>query len=674
MTSPVVWPRLPFVAANIAMMFLAACRWPWDDSSPENTPPNVVSQAFSGIEDTLLDGKVFALDPDDTLVYSVVDSPDHGTLEFSGPGGAFRYLPSPNFNGGDSFRVQVEDSRGQRDTAIMGISISPVNDGPEAVDDVFADAADAPLHVLANDSDPDGQIPVVSLASGPEVGSATVASDGTIHLVLPEGFKGVTRFRYRLDDAGGLTSEANAVAFVGVKPFKVVYRGNDGIFIHDLLTTRRVSPVDAAQPPIVSMRVSTNGRGLVYRVYEDGSDRLMYVNLANPDVAIPAEPSITWGCASGCAAPKSRPELRDYQINADGSFVVSEWGQFNKNGYHSSVGIFDAGTGSAALVRQSNTPIEIPAHPQFNATGNRLYFVSRVSPDGGIIESKCAIVRMTLPTRAVARVSPAYSCLLSMRIYSVSNDESRIVDVPRSTMGGDSSSAYLVDPAKPDATARINLNSRPYFIVTDPTLSPDGQYVLLGAMPVIEWTATPPAILWLVQSPAPGTPRLVGDETSQTDAEVQGLSAARMMRRDSRALLVAMGGVPGTQNLFEVMFDDPSNPVRVNGDLAANELITSARYSPDGERFFYIRQEFQGNHRQLELTPRAAIGTSIVLSLPADQINSFELDPEGHVALITYAGSPGAPFALVNAAVPMTYLPLAGPDARSGWPAVVVPR
>ena len=103
--------------------------------------------------------------------------------------------------------------------------LAAVNDPPIAINDVIeADPTDA-VAVLANDSDVDGDALTVELRGTPLIGTATVNGDGTFALALPPGFKGFTKFDYRITDSAGITSDATAQVFVGIRSFSVFYHG-----------------------------------------------------------------------------------------------------------------------------------------------------------------------------------------------------------------------------------------------------------------------------------------------------------------------------------------------------------------------------------------------------------------------------------------------------------------
>jgi hypothetical protein len=58
-----------------------------------------------------------------------VDPPNHGTLTLD-TAGNFTYTPAANFNGLDSFIYQLCDIDNDCDTALVVITVTPVDDFP----------------------------------------------------------------------------------------------------------------------------------------------------------------------------------------------------------------------------------------------------------------------------------------------------------------------------------------------------------------------------------------------------------------------------------------------------------------------------------------------------------------------------------------------------------------
>jgi hypothetical protein len=76
-----------------------------------------------------------AADPDnDPVTWSISGAASHGTASASGTGSskAIGYTPAANYNGADSFVVQVSDGLGGFATITVNVVIAPVNDPPVA--------------------------------------------------------------------------------------------------------------------------------------------------------------------------------------------------------------------------------------------------------------------------------------------------------------------------------------------------------------------------------------------------------------------------------------------------------------------------------------------------------------------------------------------------------------
>ena len=111
------------------------------------------------------------------------------------------------------------------------VRLTVLNSPPEADDDTFTvleDATDAPLDVLGNDADPDGDDLTISIVEAPTNGTATVSDGGTpndptddVVLYTPSpDFFGTDAFTYLVDDGFGdpATSTETASVTVTVLP------------------------------------------------------------------------------------------------------------------------------------------------------------------------------------------------------------------------------------------------------------------------------------------------------------------------------------------------------------------------------------------------------------------------------------------------------------------------
>lgn len=153
-------------------------------------------------------------DPDgDTLTISSLTQPTRGTLHNNGDG-TVRYTPALDANGSDSFAYNVTDGNGGNATALVEITITPVNDEPLAAADlvVLDEDSSTVISVLLNDRDPDGDPLTVTAVEGAALGTVRIQPDGTLDYKPLSNANGNDSFSYTVSD-GTLTSSAS----VGIK-------------------------------------------------------------------------------------------------------------------------------------------------------------------------------------------------------------------------------------------------------------------------------------------------------------------------------------------------------------------------------------------------------------------------------------------------------------------------
>jgi VCBS repeat-containing protein len=197
--------------------------------SVANLAPAAVDDSGLTVEDTPFSGTVAANDGDtgpdnDPLSYSVVDQPANGTLIFF-PDGRYTYTPNADFNGTDSFTYRVDDGNGGTAMATVTLTITPVNDGPVAANDIFITAEDTPvtIDVRTNDIDIDGPPLTVTAIDGTAIaanqsvsvvgGSVRLNADGTLTFTPDANYNGAPQFTYTVSD-GTLTSTATVQGVV----------------------------------------------------------------------------------------------------------------------------------------------------------------------------------------------------------------------------------------------------------------------------------------------------------------------------------------------------------------------------------------------------------------------------------------------------------------------------
>ncbi|WP_263146729.1 Ig-like domain-containing protein [Pseudomonas sp. RIT-PI-AD] len=152
-----------------------------------NPAPTTANSAFSTAEDTPYSGALSASDSDgDALTFSVTQQPTHGNLVLNADG-SFTYTPAADYSGPDSFTYQVTDADGGIATAVVSLSVTPVNDAPATNGSIptqgAADGGSFYLNVGGNFSDADGDalsFSVSGLPAGLSLDPATGLISGTL--------------------------------------------------------------------------------------------------------------------------------------------------------------------------------------------------------------------------------------------------------------------------------------------------------------------------------------------------------------------------------------------------------------------------------------------------------------------------------------------------------------
>jgi VCBS repeat-containing protein len=148
-----------------------------------------------------------------SLTVAVAAPPLHGGLTLNSDG-SFLYVPVADFSGADSFTYQAGNGDDVA-TATVSVSVTAVNDPPQAAADTFATLEDVPLTifargVLANDADIDSAVIQAVIDAAPAHGVLSLKSTGEFTYTPSPDFSGIDNFTYRVSD-GVLTSNAATV-------------------------------------------------------------------------------------------------------------------------------------------------------------------------------------------------------------------------------------------------------------------------------------------------------------------------------------------------------------------------------------------------------------------------------------------------------------------------------
>ncbi|MGB4828854.1 MAG: Hint domain-containing protein [Paracoccaceae bacterium] len=205
-------------------------------------------------EDTPVVIDVLANDTDpngDPLSIHGTPTAGHGTVSVN-PDGTLTYTPDENYNGHDTITYMITDPDGNTATSTVAVTVTPVNDAPDAVDDLRSTPLDTAIiiPVLANDTDVDGDTLTVTGVGTSADGTVMLNPDGTVTFTPNTGFTGAATFTYDVSDGEGGTDTATVTVNVTGPGADGIVRGTAGADLidnnyHDPFDSDRVDANDA---------------------------------------------------------------------------------------------------------------------------------------------------------------------------------------------------------------------------------------------------------------------------------------------------------------------------------------------------------------------------------------------------------------------------------------------
>lgn len=627
-----------------------------------NAPPVLGSAALSTKQNKDLQGQVSATDPTgDALTFTVTANPTSGTLVSFSPSGAFVYRPAQGFLGDDTFRVQVSDA-GNNVAGVVNINVHPNRAPVAASDAVRADgAALAKITVLDNDTDADSDPLTITIEEGALAGTATVNADSSISIdSLPTGFKGVTRFKYRVTDSDAASAIGTAAVFVGVEPFRVVFagdpeaNGSPELFMSDLVA----DPTELTEATEGDMRLrgfaaSENGKTVAYR--REDRNNAASVDLGFVRTAAPIQRA-TVPLPAGATLPLAS--------NAE-QFIVSPDGQWialvARVGSVDAVYVLNVAT-PTALIKVSPANAVFASRLRFSRDSQRLFFLA--SPVAGGGSKSLYTVTPTGPSTTVpvsAISDPATTD--DVFDYSIAaNQISILIDANR----GGRQALFFIDARQLQAETQV---SHPLALgesISASTISLGGGTIGGGVGQRVGYTVGIASLTraYVAEISATPNPREVA-----TAAKVVGL------RPDDNALLYWKGGQIYEHDLVTVG--------------AADTIVAAgatAWYDSTGNIVLVQQAQFVDlatPYPVLAATTRGAFGTAQTLGTPGQAARLSEVSGFDRGVALMAEGSPQAAppararIALVNALAPDKLLYLGdfeSPLQLTSSPALVVAR
>jgi Bacterial Ig domain len=218
---------------------------------------------------------------DGPLTVQSVSGAQHGRTTVSD--NRVLYQPAPDYHGPDTFTYTVADARGATSSATVHVTLAPVDDKPEAVDDAvtITDGAATTIDVVANDRGLGDGVKNVAVVQAPAHGTADVTPEQRITYTPAGGFTGNDTLQYRVTDTDGESSTAKlAVTIGGTAASQVPTAADDAVTVRsgrqlpvDVTSNdtvpggaREIRFTDAAGAPVDGTEITTAAGGMARRL------------------------------------------------------------------------------------------------------------------------------------------------------------------------------------------------------------------------------------------------------------------------------------------------------------------------------------------------------------------------------------------------------------------------
>jgi VCBS repeat-containing protein len=199
--------------------------------TPVNDMPVPDARAVTTAEDTAKDITLTGSDIDgDSLTYTVVAGPGHGTLSGAAPN--VTYTPASNYNGLDSLTFKVNDGKIDSAPAIVSITITPINDPPVANAQSVATAQNTAKAITLTGSDADGDSLTFTVVTQPAHGTLSGNLPSVVYTPALN-YSGPDSFTFKVND-GSLDSNLAAITITieaAVNQAPIVNAGPDQVAV-----------------------------------------------------------------------------------------------------------------------------------------------------------------------------------------------------------------------------------------------------------------------------------------------------------------------------------------------------------------------------------------------------------------------------------------------------------
>lgn len=274
-----------------------------------NDAPEIDQGAVTALttdEDTSATLNLTATDVDsESLTWRISNASENGSASVDASG-VVSYEPAADFNGSDSFEVEVSDSE-LTDTIVVNVTVNPVADAPVIAEGETAARTtneDQPLTFALNASDVDSATINWSISSVASNGSATVSGTGTtqsVNYVPNQNFNGTDSFVVQVSD-GSLNSTIAVTVTVNA--------------VNDLPEITSIAPVVATEGELYTYlptATDVEGDALTWNV--GTAPASMTVN--------PATGELNWTPAEGVTSADVTLLVNDGGANVTQAFTIT---------------------------------------------------------------------------------------------------------------------------------------------------------------------------------------------------------------------------------------------------------------------------------------------------------------------------------------------------------------
>ncbi len=176
------------------------------DVTNVNDAPVAYEQSVSTAQETPVAITLTAADADgDTLTYTIVNPPAHGSLSGTAPD--LTYTPEAGYVGPDGFEFKANDGTLDSNIATISLTVTEVNHPPVADDQAVSTPEDTSRLILLTGSDPDGDPLLFSITSQPLHG--TLTNGGSTATYWPSlNYNGPDSFTYIANDGKAISAPA----------------------------------------------------------------------------------------------------------------------------------------------------------------------------------------------------------------------------------------------------------------------------------------------------------------------------------------------------------------------------------------------------------------------------------------------------------------------------------